>query len=100
MHRYFAPLQPRVAGQGPASTQQQVLVTFVTTITGLAWPYYFHLMAALPKPFAQVAKGIGHTVDLGWEGFTDKGDAKGWHIHDKKFPPASLRSCDDEVTHG
>ncbi|MNO71625.1 hypothetical protein D3C76_625430 [compost metagenome] len=98
VHRHFAPLQAGVAGQGPTAAEQQVLIMLTRRFAGLTRADDLHLMAALAQAFAEAAKGIGHAVDLGWEGFADQGNAQGRCIHDKKCPLESLRSCDGQVT--
>ncbi|MNC35457.1 hypothetical protein D3C75_839420 [compost metagenome] len=75
VHRHLAPLQARVARQWPATAQHQVRVVVQWCFTGLARAHHFDLMAALAQPFAEPAKGIGHAVDFGWEGFADQGNA-------------------------
>ncbi|MNE74933.1 hypothetical protein D3C80_1710500 [compost metagenome] len=75
MHRHLAPLQTRVARQRPATAQHQVRVVVRVPFACLAWAHHLDLMAALAQPFTEAAKGVGHAIDLGWEGFADQGNA-------------------------
>ena len=75
VHRHLTPLQTGVTRQRPATAEHQVRVVVHGGFAGLARAHHLHLMAALTQPFAKAAKGVGHAVDFGWEGFADQGNA-------------------------
>ena len=72
--RRGTPLRPYLLG-GHQEGGRRGGTENVPYIAGLARAHHLHLMAALTQPFAKAAKGVGHTVDFGWEGFADQGNA-------------------------
>jgi predicted metal-binding membrane protein len=72
-----APLQARVAGQRPPAAEHQLVAAALVAIGALAWAYQLHAVVAGAQAIAQLAKGIGHSVDFRGEGFGNKCDMKG-----------------------
>ncbi|SOB49827.1 hypothetical protein PLUA15_150045 [Pseudomonas lundensis] len=54
-----------------------MLIAALRAIHVLPWAYQLHVVIQRAQSFIQMAKGMGHAVDFGWEGFSDEGDAKG-----------------------
>ena len=70
-------MQARVAGQRPAAAEHQLVAAALVAIGALAWAYQLHAVVAGAQAIAQLAKGIGHSIDFRGEGFGNKGDMKG-----------------------
>ncbi|MCY1542929.1 hypothetical protein D9M68_787100 [compost metagenome] len=77
----LAPLQARVAGQRPATDQQQVVVASAAVVAGLARAHQLQPVAGTAQAVAEAAEGVGHAVDFGQEGFADQRDVQGRYGH-------------------